>query len=250
MEMHKYLKQYREEVPEWLTNYKPGDIIAFRDVISSRIAYYPGFYKDGSLLKAVNPSQAVHSYIFADYWNSKELNLKQLDNVKGYCKIGHIDWEEEDILPKGNYILNTEGYEKDQYGDQDKPLEYKPHCMTGIYSRDKFVDESIGPERIAITLLCRDGIDAYYQLFICEYKNIPWIFLLQDHGLGGMNYDKFGADGLLDFIMMKNSAYPKYVICENGRGTQIWEGYKKIEEAHPVIGGMHHNVRFLWEYER
>ena len=24
MEMYEYLKQYREEIPEWLINYKPG----------------------------------------------------------------------------------------------------------------------------------------------------------------------------------------------------------------------------------
>ena len=87
----------------------------------------------------------------------------------------------------------------------------------------------------------------------CLFMNIKIFhgyFFLQDHGLGGMNYDKFEVDGLLDFIMMKNSAYARYVICENGRGTHIWERDKRIKEERLVIGGMHPNMRYLWEYEK
>ena len=33
-------------------------------------------------------------------------------------------------------------------------------------------------------------------------------------------------------------------------GTHIWGGYNKISGVQPVIGGMHHNIRYLWEYEK
>ena len=42
-EMYEYLKQYMEEIPEWLINYKPGEGFRFEDVIEGRLAYYPGF---------------------------------------------------------------------------------------------------------------------------------------------------------------------------------------------------------------
>ncbi len=42
-----YLKQYREEEPEWLKGYFQGKQPSFKDIMSSRIGYYPGSGYDG-----------------------------------------------------------------------------------------------------------------------------------------------------------------------------------------------------------
>ena len=58
-------------------------------------------------------------------------------------------------------------------------------------------------------ILFADGIHAYEQLFVNQYKKAPWLFLLQDHGFGG-NYDKFGRGGSLDRIIQKG-VKPEFV---------------------------------------
>ena len=239
-----YLSQFPEDMPEWLAEYRPADKISFANVMSSRIAYYPGFGSDGTLLEAVNPSHSVHSYIFTDYLNKRNYDLVQLRNIKGYHSIGHVDWEWEEIMPNGDFPLNVK-YRFELEPEFFSKHQPNQHYMTEIYERNE-EDDSIGPGRIAITILCKDGIDAYYQLFIRQYDHIPWVFLLQDHGSLGCNYDYFGKGGLLDLIMVYNCAYPRYTICENGFGTVLWDRYSKIEEVTPIVGGMHHSKRSLY----
>jgi hypothetical protein len=43
-DIYTYLKDYREEEPEWITRYLHGEGITFKDIMSSRIGYYPEYY--------------------------------------------------------------------------------------------------------------------------------------------------------------------------------------------------------------
>ena len=45
---NEYLSNYREEEPAWIGNYLRGQQITFRDIMSSRVAYYPGSGYDGT----------------------------------------------------------------------------------------------------------------------------------------------------------------------------------------------------------
>ncbi len=246
MEIHEYLKQYREEIPSWLATYKASDKISFKDIMSSRIGYYPGFGNDGSLLKVGNMSQAVHSFIHLDYLNTRENIIKQINHVQGYHPIGHIDWRPEDLLPNGPYpfdkYLNSRQREIRDLFSKDSDH----HIMTDILQRDFDRDDSHGSERIAITTISADGIEFYYQLFVKEYSVNPFLFLLQDHGFG-CNYDKFGNGGILYRIMRQYHSWPTFIICDNVHGTRIYDGYERIENIEPVIGGMHRNVRHLYQ---
>lgn len=246
MEIFEYLSQYREEIPEWIRNYTEDTKITFADVMSGRTSYYPGFGEDGSMLEAANRSHSVHSHILLDYWNSREEDRRQIARIKGYHSIGHIDWKISDILPLGFYRQNVK--RKPMMGDGDFfPARSAPHYFTEILARDPDYDDSHGAERMALTILCADGIDFYYQLYIRQYDKVAWLFLLQDHGLGG-NYDLFGKGGILDALMRANGHFPKFTICDNCKGTTIWDHYRKIEGLNPITGGMHRNVRHLYEY--
>ena len=110
--------------------------------------------------------------------------------------------------------------------------------------RDNDKDDEWGAKRFAITFLFADGIVSYYQLFCMEYGKAPWIFLLQDHGLGG-NYDLFGKGGILDEIIEKNYVSPEFVICATN--TRIWDGYEAQPHLAAVCGGMHRNPRVLYK---
>ena len=103
----------------------------------------------------------------------------------------------------------------------------------------------MGAERLALTYLFADGISTYYQLFVMKYNRAPWLFLLQDHGLGG-NYDKYGKGGILDGVIHRYNVLPDFVI-RDVRSTQMWDGYRPIEGVKTVIGGMHRNPRALYQ---
>lgn len=114
-----------------------------------------------------------------------------------------------------------------------------------IYERNEDNDDSWGAKRLALTYLFADGISTYYQLFVLQYKKAPWLFLLQDHCLGG-NYDKFGKGGILDNIIQRYDVLPHFVITNVGSNS-MWDGFHLIEDVKAVIGGMHNNSRVLFQ---
>ena len=243
MKMYEYLSQFREELPQWLREYREGDTIDFKDVMSSRVAYYPGFGRDGTMLKVGNMSHSVHSYIHLDYLNTYEKDMLQTEKLPGYRSIGHFDWEIEDVLPHGVNVSKSDfRFRLASFMSSDL------HYFTEIMERLPDKDDSYGAERIALTVLCADGIRFYEQLFVKEYKKAPWLFLLQDHGYGG-NYERFGKGRFLDKIMTDSGMWPEFVITDNDYGTTIWDGYTQIENIIPVVGGMHHNVRKLFRID-
>ena len=124
-------------------------------------------------------------------------------------------------------------FEPNTFVDPDE----KPYCFTLIMERDEGQDDSRGAIHFAITFLLADCIATYYQLFVREYGKAPWIFLLQDHGLG-CNYDCFGRGGILDSIIAKSGICPTFVLC--GDNTRIWKGYNKVKGVLPICDGIHH----------
>lgn len=245
-EMKEYLKQFREEMPQWLANYNPGDQVSFSDFMSGRVGYYPGSFVDGTLIKVGNQAQCVHAFLQVDYQLRKETIIALLERpqeIRGYHSIGRVEWTEHDLTPHGQYAFNV-NYRPhcDPKSFVDQTVE--PYCFMEIMERDADRDDSWGAERIALAFLFADGIATYYQLFCKEYRTAPWLFLLQDHGFG-CNYDKFGKGGLLDAIIERNQCRPEYVICATN--TDIWDGYSKVPEVDPVFGGMHNHERFLYK---
>ena len=244
-----YLDKYREEEPAWIAKYIRGEQISFKDIMSSRVGYYPGSGYDGSLIKEGNKSHSVHSFLYVDYGiRRKELedHIAQENSFRGYHSIGKIEWKESDMLPNGIYQLDFN--QKPLYADPTAfvvPNEV-PYCFTLIMERDEDQHDSRGAEHFAITFLFADGIATYYQLFVKEYSMAPWLFLLQDHGWGG-NYDRFGKGGILDTIICRSKITPKFVIC--GNNTNIWEGYRKISDVVPTYGDSRYLERSLFFHD-
>lgn len=241
-----YLKQYREEVPAWIDNYLRGQQVTFGDVMSSRMGYYPGSGYDGTLIKVCNKAHCVHSFLYVDYLIEKralEHHLAQPKSINGYHTVGRIDWSESDLMPRGQYPLNV------NKKPRSNPLTFvhrsaTPYCFTLIMERDRDRGDEWGAWHFAVTFLFADGIATYYQLFARQYGCAPWIFLLQDHGLG-CNYDCFGRGGLLDAIIQANDCRPPFVLCADN--SRIWEGYQPVDGLQSVCGGMHHNPRSLFQ---
>ena len=246
IDMISYLKGFREEVPTWLNEYLQGKQLTFKDIMSSRVAYYPGSGYDGTLIKVGNKSHSVHSFLYVDYGVKRtvlENHLAQRDSLLGYHSIGKLEWNESDIMPNGQYPLMVR--RKPLYGDPNTFVDHDetPYCLSLIMERDEDRDDSWGAEHFVVTFLFADGIATYYQLFVREYSKAPWLFLLQDHGFGG-NYDRFGRGGILDEIIMVNHCYPRFVICATN--TRIWRRYEQVMDVSPVFGGMHNHRRHIF----
>ena len=240
MNVAEYLSNYREEEPTWLGRHLRNEQVTFKDIMSSRVAYYPGSGYDGTLMEVGNMSHSVHSFLYVDYLLKRsdlERHIAQKNSIRGYHPIGKIEWTEEDMMPNGQYpfAINKKPmfFDPNTFVDPDE----KPYCFTLIMERDEGQDDTRGAVHFAITFLLADGIATYYQLFVREYGKAPWIFLLQDHGFG-CNYDCFGRGGILDSIIAESGICPTFVLC--GDNTRIWKGYAKVKGVLPICDGFHH----------
>ena len=240
--MIEHLRNYKEDMPQWLADYRAGDFVPFSDFMAGRVGYYPGSGTDGSLIKVGNISQSVHCFIHADYWMERkemERHLRLPRCVHGYHEIGRVEWTGKDILPHGEYpSLEIAERCPDNWYDRDNP-----YYFLVIYERDSNRDDSWGARRLAIAFFMTDGIATYNNIFVHEYRKAPWMMLLQDHGLGG-NYDRFGRGGILDIIISRSGIRPEFVML--GPATVIWRGYDRVLGVQDVRGGMHDVYRCLY----
>ena len=239
-----YLKDYREEEPEWIARYLRGEEITFKDIMSSRIGYYPGSEFDGDLMKVGNKSHSVHSFLYVDYMlKRKELedHLAEEGSIRGYHPVGQIEWKESDLMPNGQYPIDFIIRPRHASPDSFVRKEETPYCFSVVMERNEDKDDTWGAKHFVVTFLFADGIATYYQLFAKEFAKAPWLFLLQDHGFGG-NYDEFGAGGILDEIIQRNHCFPTFVLCAGN--TRIWRRYDKIEDVSPLEYGN----RCLYKY--
>lgn len=241
-----YLSNYREEEPEYIARYLHGEQITFKDIMSSRVGYYPGSGFDGTLIKVGNKSHSVHSFLYVDYLlKKKELedHIAKEGSILGYHPVGQIEWQERDLIPNGQYPIDFDIKPKHGRPDTFVDKGETPYCFSVVMERNADKDDIWGAAHFVVTFLFADGIATYYQLFAKEYSKAPWLFLLQDHGFG-CNYDSFGAGGILDKIIQRSHCYPQHVICDSN--TRIWNGYEQIKDVSPVYGDMRQNRRDIF----
>lgn len=244
--MTDYLKNWREEMPSWLANYCPGDHVEFSDFMVGQVGYYPGSYFDGCLIKTANRAHCVHAFLYVDYGVTREEVEQELckeNALLGYHSIGRVEWPFEDIMLNGYFHIPSEYAPMIENRLMLVEEGVNPFCIMEVYERNDDKNDTWGAERLALTYLFADGITAYYELFVNQYNNAPWLFLLQDHGLGG-NYNKYGKGGILDKIIQRYEIFPDFVI-RDVRSTSIWDSYRPILEVSAVFGGLHWKPRIL-----
>ena len=229
LQVDEYLLEFKEDLPQWLKDYKPEDQVAFSDFMDCRVGYYPGAGYDGNLVRVCSKSHSVHCFLHADYGISKEemeKHLAEKECLNGYHIIGKVDWSETVCFESNRWF---------------RP-ELEPYCFMVVFERDVDKDDTWGAERLAMTFLLADGIKTYGELFVRKYNKAPWIVLLQDHGFGG-NYDRFGRGGRLSAIVSRG-VKPDFVLC--GDGTRMWKGYYRMDRILPIHHGTCRSTRRLW----
>ena len=218
--MISYLSIYREETPEWIARYLRGEQITFKDIMSSRIGYYAGYYQryncDGTLIKVGNKSHSVHSFLYADSVKRETLEeqIAKEGSFRGYHPIGKIEWQESDIMPSGQHpILKP-----------IRNIQETPYCFSMVMERDEDKDDTWGAELFVVTFLFGNSINIYYWLFRKEYTKAPWLFILNERYIGNV----FERD------IQRCRCYPQFAIFSPK--NNIWEGYEKVKDVHPVFG--------------
>lgn len=218
--IYSYLSNYREEEPEYIARYLRGEQITFKNIMSSRVAFYPGYYQrcncDGTLIKVGNKSHSVHSFFYADTVKREELE-KQIvkeDSFRGYHPVGQIEWQESDIMPSGQHpILKP-----------IRNIQETPYCFSLVMERDEDKDDTWGAENFFVTFIFGNSINIYYWLFRKEYSKAPWLFILNE-GYKGTIFER---------DIQRCHCYPQFAIF--APQNSIWEGYEKVKDVHPVFG--------------
>ena len=215
-----YLINYREEEPEYITRYLHGEQITFKDIMSSRVGYYAGYYQrcncDGTLIKVGNKSHSVHSFLYADSVKRETLEeqIAKEGSFRGYHPVGKIEWQESDIMPSGRHpILKP-----------IRNIQETPYCFSLVMERDEDKDDTWGADHFVVTFLFADGTATYYQLFVKEYSRAPWLFILNE-GYKGTIFER---------DIERSRCYPQFAIFASQ--NSIWEGYEKVKDVSPVYG--------------
>lgn len=243
--MKKYLQSLQEPVPAWLENFKAGDTPDMREVLQSRLVYYPGSGFDGQPIKTCVQSGCAHLFLYVDFCLSRkdlENNLKE-HPFRGYHIVASADLEENDLCPNG-------WHPSVRINPKDPGIRLrneKPYAFITVFERDEELDDTHGTRRFAVIFLFADGIATYDALFGNKNVQPPFMVVLQDHGFGG-NYDSFGEGGLMDKIAKATQVFPDYAMI--GAHTRPWTCFKKEEDAIPENGGMHNLPRFLYIREK
>jgi len=215
-EMTSYLNNYREEEPKWIDKFLQGEQISFKDVMSSRIGYFPECGDEGTLVKVGNKSHSVHSFLYVDTMRRKGLeNCLSKDGFRGYHLVGQIEWQMNDLLPNGAYNYPSGTYSNYSPTIQKTILQERPYCFSQIMERDEDRDDVWGAKHFVVTFLYADSIATYYQLFVKEYKKVPWLFLLFNRC--GLSLD---CGGKLNRVMKKYNMFPPFVLCSTN--SHIW----------------------------
>ena len=250
--MKTYLQEnYREEIPAWLANHKKGEKVDVKQALQSRIVYYPGSGNDGQPVHTFASAHTAHVFFYVDYGLSKEEAQRQIEisGFKGYHLFDSINISKEDLAPNGwvQHINLSERQMATMAAFAEEGMK-DPYCLLFIFERDEGYTDEHGAERFAVFFLCGDGIASYDALFGNKNVAAPFCLILQDHGFGG-NYDSFGKGGLMDKIAKKTRVFPELILAAVGDSTKVWDGYTQIDDVPYVVGGMHHNHRYLFKRE-
>lgn len=244
--MKAYLKEnFSEEIPAWIRKHQKGEKINISDVFNTRLVYYPGSGSDGQPVHTFVQSRAAHLFVYVDYMFSRDDIQNELltNGFRGYRIFDSIDLTEKDIAPNGwrPHVQPT----REQIEQMQHFARTKGFATLVIFERTEEYDEEHGPTRFAIIFVGGDGIATYDAVFCNKNAPAPFCVVLQDHGFGG-NWNYFGRGGLMERAAEATNVYPKLVLAATTDSTEIWDGYTKCH-CSPILGGMHHNRRELFE---
>lgn len=159
------------------------------------------------------------------------------------------------IAAKGGATNHTKGWRGhaiDRYQAIKQVAESDPNIplssltavlLMAVLERVEPLDDSHGPQRLAILFLGAEGIATYDALFCQGRYPACFAMVIQEHGFGG-NYNAFGHGSLLDQIASETSTYPEWMLVADN--SECWDGYEPVPNLQPTRGGMHSMKRVIY----
>ena len=251
MSLNEYLQRQPEEMPHWLDQFEDGAPFSRQQFFGSRVVYYPGSGTDGHPVQLFGSTHSAHSFVYADY-GLRQADLEaELEHPRygfcGYHTLARLQLQQTDLVPAGCiYHIRAEEIQPGMYGFAT--VINAPFGFLEILERDSDRDDNYGARRLAILFLGADGIATYDALFCQRHStSAPFAVVLQDHGFGG-NYDSFGRDSLLERIATRCNVIPRWLLVADN--TEPWLGFERVNNVDGDSGGMHNNLRFLYERQK
>ena len=241
-----YLFTKREAMPKWLAEFKPNSKINFKDVLLSRIVFYPGSRFDGQPIKTFNQAHYAHLFVYTDYGVDEQQTVDEFNqshSFKGYHILANFPIKQSDIVPRGwesHVTLSNDAF----CAMKNSIADGNPFGRMIVLERDDEYDDTHGSKRFAVLFFSADGAATYDALFGNKYCPLE-VLIIQDHGFGG-NYDHIGfsCGGTMHKVAKATGVFPKYILISDN--SLIWDGYDKVEDVNFVIGGMWRNRRYLY----
>lgn len=238
----------REPMPQWLKDFAPDAAFPLGEFFRSRVVYYPGSGHDGQPVVLFGSAHAAHCFVYADYGVSqsaleRELNSLQ-DGFRGYRSLARVTLKASDLTPDGwipHVKLSRDVIESSQRAFQRGFV--RPFGLIEVLERVEPLDDSHGPQRLAILFLGADGIATNDALFCQGRYPAPFAMVIQEHGFGG-NYNAFGHGSLIEQIPGETSTYPEWMLV--GENSEGWDGYEPVPNLQPTRGGVHSMKRVIY----
>jgi hypothetical protein len=241
---------YRQPVPGWLADFRPGSAFPTAEFFASRVVFYPGSGSDGHPVEVFGASHSAHCFVYADYGAREKDIRSELDSAhsgfRGYRSLARIALRPEDLAPPNwtrHLTLEEAAGVKQSRGIT--PAEV--YGFAEILERHIELDDPHGPSRLAIVFLGADGHASYDALFCQPKGQSPFAVLVQDHGFAG-NYSDWGAGGITSNIAERTGRLPRFLLVSKG-DSRPWPGYSAVEGLEPSRGGVWNTERLLYSRE-
>lgn len=236
-----------EPMPRWLEEWTPKAGLVLKQFLASRVVFYPGSGTDGQPVEFFGSRHLAHCFVYVDYGISRGHVAQELGEgghpFLGYHSVQRLEVNENALTPHGwTRHLRTRDAPMGAMGVET------PYAFMEILEREPAISDNHGPQRLALLILCADGVAAYDALFWQERAGVgaPYAIVLQDHGFGG-NWTRFGRGGHLEQLAIDTGRFPDVLlVAEN---TDAWDQYSKVAGQVAGGGGMHHFRRQLWRFE-
>lgn len=249
MQSEIYLRGIRENMPLWLRNFTPGDTVNLADFFKSRVVFYPGSGHDGQPVALFGAAHAAHCFLYVDYGVDQSAIKDDLESrrgaFRGYKTLARIQVHEKDLVPKGWVPhIDIQKYQLSPFERSFSQGFVTPYGFLEILHRFEHLDESHGPQRLAILFLGADGIATYDALFCQGTHPPPFTLVIQEHGFSG-SYASFGQEGLLEHVAQSSSSFPEFLLVATN--SLQWDNYEEIPNLQPSFGGEYSTERTLFK---
>ncbi len=229
------LEPLAHPTPQWLRDLTPADIRRgprpwLKDLVEDALIY-PGAGVDGSPVRQCNG--VIHSFIFPDYFVSKNEILGELTRVRrtgtGFAHHHLVDLVEFDAAP----LVAKAFPEFTHQGDNS----FRSEETDGVWA----VFESNGPgprERFSFLFMGTEAIQTLAALFP---ERPPRGLVVQEHGFGGNCWHSFSEK--IDELSQRWQDTPEILILGSNAGLHQWRECGHFLGTDVATESMHKNER-------